>query len=391
MAPPIEHLPRLGQPLDPGPEITCSVLMPVLNEEQHIRESVAAMRSQRFAGNLEFLVVDGGSTDRTREILLELAAGDPRIRVLDNPRRFAASGLNAALRHARGRYVARMDAHTEYQENYVALGIRRLREGDTAWVSGPPVPVGRGPVSRAVALALRSPLGRGGSRKWAAQAGEPAREYPLDAGVFAGVWERAALLERGGWDEDWVVNQDSEMAGRFLAAGQPLICLTDMAAFYTPRDTLGGLWRQYRRYGEFRLKTAVRHPGTLRRSHLLAPGLVLTTAGTVLAPRPLRRCARAALGVYAGALCASGWQSRAHAQAPVDAALVPAVLATMHFAHGTGTLRGALRHGVPAAALARVFGLAGLAQRLAPAPAQVSAPSLRPLPATAPEVAALAA
>ena len=126
------------------------------------------MRAQHFAGTLEFLVVDGGSSDRTREILLQLAASDPRIRVLDNPRRIASSGLNVALAHARGRYVARMDAHTEYQENYIALGIRRLRDGDTAWVSGPPVPVGRGRVSRAVALALRSPLGRGGSREWAA-------------------------------------------------------------------------------------------------------------------------------------------------------------------------------------------------------------------------------
>ena len=261
--------------------------MPVLNEEGHIRDSVAAMRGQHFAGTLEFLVVDGGSSDRTREILLELAASDPRIRVLDNPRRITSSGLNVALGHARGRYVARMDAHTEYQANYVALGIRRLREGDTAWVSGPPVPVGRGPVSRAVALALRSPLGRGGSRKWAAEAGEPAREYALDSGVFAGVWERETLLACGGWDEDWMVNQDSEMAGRFLAAGEPLICLTGMAAFYTPRDSLRGLWRQYLRYGEFREKTAVRHAGHI------AP---LTPARAGLGERHRGGCGRSASG-----------------------------------------------------------------------------------------------
>lgn len=376
MVPPIEYLSRVGQRLELDPEISCSVLMPVLNEEHHIRDSVAAMRSQRFAGGLEFLVVDGGSSDRTREILLELAAADPRIRVFDNPRRIASSGLNVALRQARGRYVARMDAHTEYQDNYIALGIRRLREGDTSWVSGPPVPVGRGPVSRAVALALRSPLGRGGSRKWAADAGEPAREYVLDAGVFAGVWERETLLAQGGWDEDWMVNQDSEMAGRFLAVGEQLVCVTGMAAFYTPRNSLKGLWRQYLRYGEFRCKTAVRHPDTLRRSHLLAPGLVSASVVAIAAPRPPRRCARAALGLYLGALGASAWHSRGVAQAPADAALVAPVLATMHFAHGLGTLRGAVRHGVPGAALARVLGLAGLAERLAPGPAAVSAPSL---------------
>ncbi|MEA2144558.1 MAG: succinoglycan biosynthesis protein ExoA [Solirubrobacteraceae bacterium] len=376
MAPAIEHLPGIGQRPDPGPEITCSVLMPVLNEEGHIRDSVAAMRSQHFAGRLEFLVVDGGSSDRTREILRELAAADPRIRVLDNPRRIASSGLNVALCHARGRYVARMDAHTEYQENYVALGIRRLRDGDTAWVSGPPVPVGRGPVSRAVALALRSPLGRGGSRKWAAQAGEPAREYALDSGVFAGVWERETLLACGGWDEDWTVNQDSEMAGRFLLAGEQLICLTGMAAFYTPRDSLPGLWRQYLRYGEFREKTAVRHPDTLRRSHLLAPGLVSATVAALISPRPVRRAARAALVLYLGALGASAWQASTWASDPADAALVAPVLATMHYAHGVGTLRGVRRHGDPGAALDRSLGLHELAVRLRPGPVAVNAPSL---------------
>jgi succinoglycan biosynthesis protein ExoA len=365
--------------------------MPVLNEEGHIADSVAAMRSQHFAGTLEFLVVDGGSSDRTREILLELAAGDPRIRVLDNPRRITSSGLNVALGHARGRYVARMDAHTEYQANYVALGIRRLRDGDTGWVSGPPVPVGRGSVSRAVALALRSPLGRGGSRKWAAQAGEPAREYALDAGVFAGVWEREKLLACGGWDEDWVVNQDSEMAGRFLGAGEQLICLTAMAAFYTPRDSLRGLWRQYLRYGEFREKTAVRHPDTLRRSHLLAPGLVSATVASVLAPRRARRAARAALVLYLGALGASAWQARTWAPRAADAALVAPVLATMHYAHGVGTLRGALRHGVPAAALARILGLNALAARLRPGPGAVHAPSLGVTLSTAADVERLAA
>jgi succinoglycan biosynthesis protein ExoA len=365
--------------------------MPVLNEERHIRESVAAMRSQHFAGRLEFLVVDGGSSDRTREILLELAAADPRILVLDNPRRIASSGLNVALSHARGRYVARMDAHTEYQDNYVALGIRRLRDGDTTWVSGPPVPVGRGSVSRAVALALRSPLGRGGSRKWAADAGEPAREYALDAGVFAGVWERETLLACGGWDEDWVVNQDSEMAGRFLAAGEQLICLTGMAAFYTPRDSLRGLWRQYLRYGEFRCKTATRHPATMRRSHLLAPGLVGATVAAVVAPRPARRAAHAALVLYLGALGASAWQSRAWASEPLDVALVAPVLATMHYAHGVGTMRGALRHGVPGAALARTLGLRELAARLRPGPAAVNAPSLGTPARTPADVESLAA
>ena len=356
--------------------VDCSVLMPVLDEERHIVASIAAMRRQRFPGRLEFLVVDGGSSDRTPTILAELAREEPRMRVLENRRRSTPSGLNVALAHARGRWVARMDAHTEYPDGYVALGVERLMRGDTRWVSGPAVATGSGPVSRAVALALRTPLGRGGSRKWTAARGSSNGEFELDAGVFAGVWARDALLAYGGWDEAWLRNQDSEMAGRFLARGEKLICLPGMASEYTPRDSLASLWRQYLHYGEFREKTAVRHPHTMRRSHLLIPALVLTAGAAVAAPAPARRTARKGLGVYAVALAGAGLWARRDADDTRDGALVPVVLATMHLSFGLGFLRGMKRHGPPLAALAGVLGLRRLASKLAPEPRPVFAPSL---------------
>jgi succinoglycan biosynthesis protein ExoA len=345
--------------------IDCSVLMPVLNEELHIEASVAAMLGQRFPGRLEFLLVDGGSTDRTPEIVAELARRDPRIRLFGNPRRVTASGLNVALGHARGRWVARMDAHTEYPDDYLLRGVQRLRRGGTRWVSGLAVARGRGPVSRAVGLALGTPLGRGGSRKWVAEAG-PDREYELDSGVFAGVWERRTLLDYGGWDERWLRNQDSEMAGRFLARGEKLILIPAMAAEYAPRDSLASLARQYFQYGEYRTRTARRHPGTMRRSHLLAPAVIVTTAAAVIAPRPVRRLARAGLGIYFGLLAHAGIRAIRDSRQPLVGGLVPAVLVAMHFGHGLGALVEAARRGPPWAAIAGVLGLTGTAERLAP-------------------------
>jgi succinoglycan biosynthesis protein ExoA len=365
--------------------IDCSVLMPVLNEEHHIVASVAAMRRQRFDGQLEFIIADGGSDDRTRELLRELAHQDPRIRLVDNPRRIASSGLNVALRHARGTWVARMDAHTEYGDDYVALGVARLRRGGTRWVSGPPIAVGSGPVSRAVALALRSPIGRGGSRKWAVEESSRDGEYDLDSGVFAGVWERTTLLEYGGWDERWRCNQDSEMAGRFLTRRERLICLPAMAARYAPRDSFIGLWRQYLRYGEYRERTAVQHPVTMRRSHLLAPTVVLVVPIALLGPGRLRTLGQSALGIYGATLVAAGALSARHAEHPRDATLVPPVLAVMHLAHGTGALVGAWRYGPPLAALARTFRLDRVSRRLDRREERVCAPSLTGEAASIPE------
>lgn len=357
--------------------IACSVLVPVLNEERSVEQAVDAMRRQRFDGDLEFIFADGGSGDRTREILERLAAADPRIRVFTNPSRSVSSGLNVCLSHARGRWVARMDAHTVYPDDYIERGVARLQEGGTRWVSGPQVPTGRGPVSRAVALALRGALGRGGSRKWGVEGVGSRSEYELDTGVFTGVWERATLLEYGGWDERWPRNSDSEMAARFLANGERLVCLPEMGGRYVPRDSLRSLWRQYVDYGEFRARTSRHHPHSMRASHLLAPAVVLTGAIALAGPRPLRGLARIGEGLYIASLIRAGSRARAHAEVPADAALVPVVLAAMHHGHGLGQMKGWVRYGPPLGAIAHLAGRTapGTAERTRAAP--VCAPSLR--------------
>ena len=143
--------------------VDVSVLVPVLNEEEHIRAAADAMLAQRFDGRIEFLFVDGGSDDATPALLRELAESDPRVRVLDNPRRVTPVALNIGLRTARGEFIARMDAHTEYPPDYIALGVERLRAGGAAHVSGPQIAVGSGTWSRRIALALSTRLGTGGA------------------------------------------------------------------------------------------------------------------------------------------------------------------------------------------------------------------------------------
>jgi glycosyltransferase involved in cell wall biosynthesis len=360
--------------MDPSASSTVdvSVLVPVLNESRAIREAVAGMQSQQLDGTFELLFADGCSSDDTRAQLEQLAREDPRIRIFENPRRGTASGLNVCLREARGAYVARMDAHAIYPPGYLRDGIARLQRGDVAWVAGPQVPEPRGRVSAAVASALGTRLGRGGGRRWDAAA--DGAEQPLDTGVFCGVWRRADVLAAGGWDEGWPRNQDSEMAARFLGGGQRIVSLPAMAAHYIPRDSFGALWRQYRGYGSYRAKTARRHPGSLRRSAVLPPLLVLDAAAALLAPRPLRRLARAGLLVYAAALAGAGAEAARRGERR-EAVLVPAVLATMHAGHGTGFLEGMARWGVPWRALGRVA--RGGPATIAPYRGAVEAPSLR--------------
>lgn len=337
--------------------VDCTVLVPVLNEERHLEGMLATMRAQQFDGQLQFVLADGGSTDQTLEIMHRAAAEDPRIEIHNNPQVHIASALNIALRAARGTWVARMDAHALYPPCYLADGVSRLKAGGTRWVSGPQRPVGDNAVSRAVATALRSPLGRGGSHKWHRD-GEERFEFELDTGVFGGVWRRDTLLEFGGWDERWYKNEDSELAARFLRGGEHLVCLPTMTVDYVPRDSLAALFQQYLEYGRFRIRTATQHPDSLRRSHLLAPALV---AGGAIAVTPGRTgtLARRLGLLYGAALAAESLRVRDDTEELAETLLVPAALAVMHAGHGLGLLGGMAEHGVPWPAIARSYGLVG--------------------------------
>ena len=330
-----------------------SVLIPVLDEEASIRATVAAMRDQRVEGGHELLFLDGRSEDRTRAILEALAGEDPRVRVLDNPARRVPQALNVGLRAARGEFVARMDAHTFYPPDYLACGVERLRRGDVEWVAGPQVPRASGPWSRRVALALGSRLGVGGASF--RRIGE--REHEADSG-FTGVWRRVTLESHGGWDEDWPVNQDSELGARIRARGGRIVCVPEMAAGYVPRDSVRSLARQYWRYGQYRAKTSGRHPASMRRSHLVPPALLATLAAALL-PGRAGRPFRVGSAAYGVALLATAVASLGRARPRADAAFVPLLLATMHVTWAAGFLAGSMRFGPPLEAIARVLAVRG--------------------------------
>lgn len=339
------------------PDVGASVIVPVLNEEAHIERSIDAALTQRFERGIEVLVVDGGSEDGTGEVVARLAREDPRIRVLSNPRRLIPNGLNIGLRHARGEYVARMDAHTYYPPDYVALGVARLEAGGVQCVGGPQVPYGEDRWSRRIALALRTRLGMGGASFRNAES-----ETEVDT-VYTGVWRRATLLDFGGWDESWPINEDSELAARIREAGGTYVCLPAMAARYVPRRSLRALAVQYWKYGKYREKTARHHPIGLRRSHVLPPAVVLALLGSALARGRARLICRRALLLYGGGLVAGTAEAATIDDASGEDLLwLPAVFAAMHLSWGAGFLVGCVRFGLPVSAFAGLLRPAGAAE-----------------------------
>ncbi|MFI7544847.1 glycosyltransferase family 2 protein [Actinoplanes sp. NPDC049599] len=324
-----------------------SVLVPVFNEASHIGTTLAMMCDQEVSAGLEILVIDGGSTDGTREIVGNVSARDPRIRILDNPARQIPIALNIGLRAAQGSYVARMDAHTLYPAGYLAAGLTRLKAGDVEWVSGPALATGVGRWSRRVAMALNTPMGIGG-----AVFRRLGPERDVDSG-FTGIMRRRTLENLNGWDEGWLVNEDGELAARVRAAGGRIVCLPEMAAAYTPRDSLSSLARQYWRYGQYRAKTCRRHPTSMRPSHVLPPAFTLITALAFL-PGPYSWLPRAGTAVWIAAAVMIAGREVSRGRPPVDSALLPAIFAVMHLAWGAGFLAGCARFGPSFGALAHL-------------------------------------
>lgn len=312
-----------------------SVVLAVRNEARHIERALASARALDWpADRIEFLVADGRSDDATRAIVARIADADPRVRLVDNPRRAVAPGLNAALAAARGDVIVRVDGHCAVPRGYVRAGVVALRDRAVACAGGPVRALGDTPVARAVALAMSTPWGVGGaSFRWARDARD------VDHLPF-GVWPRAVFDAIGGFDESLVRNQDDEFSDRIVRAGGRIRLLPEQVVDYWSRATLGGLARQYFGYGWWKVRVIRKRGGWPSSPRHLAPGALVLglAAGAALAwATGIAPLAWALPAVYATFLAAA----TVHVGLTRGGAatlLLPAALAVMQLAYGAGFL-----------------------------------------------------
>ncbi len=318
-----------------------SIIAPCRDEAPHVEAFVRAVFQQRLRPGdaLELLIAEGRSRDPTRERLDELAAAEPRLRLLHNPRGSTPAGLNIAVRQARGEVIVRMDLHTEYAPDYVVECVRGLERSGADNVGGPWTPRGRGPTGQAIALAFDSPWVSGGGR-----AHDPAHEGDVDT-VYLGCWRRATLLRLGLFDEKQLRAQDSELNLRTWLAGGRVWQTPRIRSWYRPRERLRDLYRQYVQYGYWKVATLVKHqrPASLRQ---LVPGLFLAVLiALLLAGAADPRAGWAAAGLLAaylaGSMAAAAVICSRSARWDLFTRLPP-VFAAFHFGYGYGYLRGLL-------------------------------------------------
>lgn len=308
-----------------------SVIMPILNESRHLRAAVGAITGQDYTGPLEIVLALGPSKDDTDAIAAELAAADPRIRTVRNPTGATPCGLNAAIGASTHDIVVRVDGHAILPPDYIRVAVEVLSATGADNVGGIMAAEGVTPFEQAVARAMRSWLGIGGSRFHLGGQAGPAET------VYLGVFRRSALERVGGFDETLRRAQDWELNHRIRATGGVVWFTPRMQVTYRPRPDLRALATQFYRTGQWRRGVIRRHPATANYRYLAPPAAVIgVAAGTLLGLAGKRVGWLAPLGYLGAVLAGSVAVSR---DLPPEAALrLPAVVVTMHMGWGLGFL-----------------------------------------------------
>jgi len=314
-----------------------TIAMPAFNEERYIEACIRSVQAQDYpADRIEILVADGRSTDRTREILAELTAEDPRIRMIDNPDRLQAAGLNQLIRAARGEIVVRMDVHCEYTPSYVRTCVETLAATGADNVGGAQRAKARSTFQAALCAALGSPVGVGGARYRDATA-----EGFVDT-VFLGAFKKKIFETIGLYDPKAITNEDAELNQRLLASGGKIYLSRAIEVHYYPRDSFATLAKQYWKYGRGRARTLLKL-GRFPTLRPLIPFAMVVGATALIVVPPLWPIAPAAFAAYA--LLTGAEAVRVGAPlGPAGIATAWAIFPVLHASHGAGFASGLLHY-----------------------------------------------
>lgn len=285
------------------------VIIPCLNEAKNIEPLVNYLIAESLTTPMDIVIADGGSTDGTVAIAQLLSESHSNVHYLHNPKRIQSAAINLAVETfgAGHTYLIRIDAHAHYPAGFcAALLADATRLGaDSVVVSMNTI--GKSGFQVAVAAAQNSKLGNGGS----AHRNASGEGKWVDHGHHA-LMRIAAFQAVGGYDESFSHNEDAELDTRLAQAGSRIWLTGATTMDYYPRATPIALFKQYRNYGEGRVRTVLKHKLKLKIRQLLpvavAPAAVMALAYPLIPMAAFPLLAWAGLCLAYGALI--GWKAR---------------------------------------------------------------------------------
>jgi len=326
--------------------VQVSIVVACRNEIKCIGRFLDSLLAQDMTGiPWEAIIADGMSDDGTRDVLEEYRAQYSKLRVVANPGRIVSSGLNAAIREARGRFIIRMDAHSWYAQNYCRLCLETLEHTGADYAGGPVQALGVGALPCAVAAAYHSRFSTGGAKFH-----DVNYEGWVDTLPY-GCWHKETLLRLGLFDENLVRNQDDELSLRLTRAGGRIWQNPAIVSWYSPRRTIASLFHQYFQYGFWKVAVIRKHRLPASWRHIVPVAVVLANF-FLISSVAVTKAIGAEAWFYATALL---WLALAAAYALTTLIVsirlarrkgwmtlvyLPFVFATYHLSYGLGFLMG---------------------------------------------------
>lgn len=315
-----------------------SIVIPCLNEEAYITALLDSLAAQDYgADGIEVIVADGGSTDRTRELVAAYPSPFRRLLLVDNPRRITVAGLNEGMAAATGDCWIIIGAHSRVRGDFVRASVEALQRTGAACVGGPIETIGEGEWGKAIAAAMSSPFGVGNARfRYSDVEGE------VDTVPF-GCYHRRAWEVVGQFDESVDGADEDSYNARLIEAGGRIVMVPTIRSSYFPRRTLKALAKQYREYGAAK-GTLFARGRPLRPRHF-APAAMVTGGPLLLLTARIFRPAGVLFSVLAVVYLGLGVAAsrRASRRVGADPARTLAATMTMHLTYGVGFIEGWLR------------------------------------------------
>lgn len=253
-------------------EIIVSVIVPIRNEEKHIDKCIKSILNQDYPlENVEVIFVDGLSQDRTKDIINKYAKQcNGIIKLFDNPHKTVPYAMNIGINNSVGKYIVRLDAHSEYSNEYISSCISTLEQIDADNVGGLAITKGHGFIGDCFSKVLSSKFGVGNSGfRTNASSGY------VDTVPF-GVFKKEAFMKYGLYDERLTRNQDYELNYRIRKSGGRIYLNSNIKLIYYCRDTIPGIVKQSYENGKWNVITSKLCPGSMSIRHFIPLAFIIS-------------------------------------------------------------------------------------------------------------------
>ncbi len=241
-----------------------SIIIPIRNEEKYIQRCIDSINNQDFnKEEMEVIFIDGFSEDTTVQIINRNIQQNSMFRILYNKEKTTPCALNIGIKNSNGKYIVRMDAHSEYPKNYISKCIYYLESTNADNVGCLIETKAEGTVGNAISYVLSSKFGVGNSKFRTNSKSGYVDTVPF--GTF-----RRELFERIGYfDERLERNQDSEFNSRIIINGGKIYLFDDIKIIYHPRDNLKSLIKMAVLNGKWNIITNYLVSGSMRLRHFI--------------------------------------------------------------------------------------------------------------------------